>query len=86
MKDGGTPYPGLARSLTVLSFKFSPKQGITKPFGFYVACTPIWELPATFVYCCPVTILEWDSGHVIILTPVSRLGSLIIHCSIPPRI
>ena len=54
--------------------------------GFYVAYTPIWDLPATFPYCHPVTVLEWNSGLVFVLTSVTEPGSLIIHCSIPPRI
>jgi hypothetical protein len=53
--------------------------------GFYVAYTPIWDLPATFPYCHPVTVLEWNSGLVFVLTSITKPGSLIIHCSIPSQ-
>ena len=43
--------------------------------------TPVWEQPATFPYCCPITVLEWKVGHDIILPPVAKLETLIAHRS-----
>ena len=56
-----------------------------KPLGLYVAYAPIRNLPSTFLYCRPMTVLEWNSGHVFILPPFTKLGSLIYHRSQPPQ-
>ena len=56
-----------------------------KPLGLYVAYAPIRNLPSTSLYCRPVTVLEWNSGHVFILPPFAKLGSLFYHRSQPPQ-
>ena len=67
--------------------KASPEEhseSRSRQFTRHACCyAPIRDLPAAFVYCCPVTILEWDSGHVFLLTPVTKLGSPVIHFSTP---
>ena len=67
--------------------KASPEEhseSRSRQFARRARCyAPIWDLPAAFVYCCRVTVLEWDSGHVFIVTPVTKLGSSIIHFSTP---
>ena len=45
----------------------------------YVVYAPIRDLPATVFFCCPVVVLEWNSGHVFILPPIVKLGPLISH-------
>ena len=42
-------------------------------FDLGVAFTPIRNLPATFLYCRPITVLKRNFGHVIILPPVDYL-------------
>ena len=59
----------------------SVNHNLINPLGLYVVYASIWDLPATFLYCCPVTVLEWNSGHVIILPPVAKVGSLVSHRS-----
>jgi hypothetical protein len=49
--------------------------------GLYAVYAPIREFPATFIYCCPVTVLEWNSGHDTVPASVAKLESLISHCS-----
>lgn len=52
---------------------------LINPLGLYVVYAPIWNLPATFPYCCPTTVLEWKAGHDIVLPPVVLPGSVIFH-------
>jgi len=40
---------------------------------------PIREFPATHPYCCTVAVLEWNSGHIIVLPPVAKLEPSIFH-------
>ena len=54
---------------------------LINPLGLYVVYAPIWNLPATPLYCCPVTVLEWNSGDVFILPPVAEPEPLISHHS-----
>jgi hypothetical protein len=56
------------------------------PVRLYVASAPILNLPAAFLYCCPVTVLEWNAGHGCVLPPVTKLESLVFHHSRAPRI
>ena len=58
----------------------SANHDLINPLGLYVAHAPIRDLPATFFYCCSVTVLEWNPRHFIILPPVAKLGSLVSHC------
>jgi hypothetical protein len=45
----------------------------------YIIYAPIRDLPATFPYCCPTTVLEWKVGHDIIPPPVVIPASIIFH-------
>jgi len=51
----------------------SANHGLINPLGSYVVYATIWELSAAVLYCCPVTVLEWDPGHVVALPPVTKL-------------
>jgi len=64
----------------------SANNALVNPLDLYVAYAPIRDLPATFLYCCPVTVLEWNSGHVYVLPPVAKMESLVSHRSRSPRI
>ena len=63
--------------------KNSPNPELVNPFALYVAYAPTRDLPTTFLYCYPATVLEWNSGHVIVLPPVAKLEPLIAHRSRP---
>jgi len=63
----------------------SPGLVIADPLKVYVACTPIWFIPATCLYGFPCTVLERGSGHVFNLTSVTNPGSFVIHFSPPLR-
>ena len=76
--DTKKPAEGRARGSVNGPFSYSHKIPGMPQFE-----APIWDLPAAFVYCCPVTVLEWDSGHVFVLTPVTKPGSPVIHFSTP---
>ena len=54
---------------------------LINPLGLYVVYAPIWNLPATLLYRCPVTVLEWNSGYVFVQPPVAKLEPLISHHS-----
>ena len=54
----------------------SANYTLINPLNLYVAYAPIRDLPATFLYCFPVTILEWNSGHAFVLPPVFRPDSI----------
>jgi hypothetical protein len=41
------------------------------PLALYLDHAPTRDLPATFPYCCPVTVLEWKIGYSIVLPPVA---------------
>ncbi len=56
------------------------------PLALYLDHAPTRDLPATFPYCCPVTVLEWKIGYSIVLPPVAELESLIFHSPHPLRI
>jgi len=58
---------------------FSVNDGLGNPLSLYVVNAPIRNLPATFIYCCPVTVLEWNPEHVIVLPPVTELESFVFH-------
>ena len=60
--------------------------GHTDSFALYVAYAPIRDLPATPPYYCPVTVLEWNTGHITVLPPVAKPGSLMLHRSHPLQI
>ena len=47
------------------------------PLNLYVGYTPIRDLPTTFLYCCPVTVLEWNIGHDTVMPPVVNPESFI---------
>jgi hypothetical protein len=47
--------------------------------SLYVAYAPIRDLPATCFYCCPATVLEWNSGYVIFMPPVAKLEPPVPH-------
>jgi len=55
------------------------------PLTLYAVHAPTWDLPATLRYCCPVTVLEWKSGHDFVLPPVTKLESLLSHRPHPPQ-
>ena len=74
------PYVQIDKSLTR---KNSANHNLINPLGLYVVYSPIWNLPATFFYCGPVTVLEWNTRHDIVLPPVAKLESLISHRSCP---
>jgi len=42
------------------------------PLGLYVVVASIPDLPATFPYYCPMTVLEWNTGHVFGMTSFSE--------------
>lgn len=70
-------------SLAVLGHsELHPPQTVLV-FELGVVITPIRNLPATLLYCCPVTVLEWNSGHVSLLSPVAKLKPPIFHLSHP---
>ena len=52
---------------------------VINPLGLYVVYTPLRDSPATFPYCCTTTVLEWESGHDLVLPPVVIPESIIIH-------
>jgi hypothetical protein len=53
------------------------------PLGFYVVYAPIRDLPATFLYYRPVTVLGWKAERDITLSPVVILESVILHIHSP---
>jgi len=57
----------------------SANHNLTNQLGTDVVYAPIRELPATFFYCCAVTVLEWSPGHAIFEPSLARLESLISH-------
>ena len=57
----------------------SANHDLINSLGLYIAYAPIWNLPATFPYCCPTTVLEWKTGHDTVLPPVVFPESLIFH-------
>jgi len=64
----------------------SANHELINPLTLYAVHAPTRDLPATFLYCCPVTVLEWDFGHVFVLPPFAKLESLIHHVPGPHRI
>ena len=65
--------------------KNSANHDLFNPFAVNAIDAPIREHPATFLYCCPVAILEWNIGQDIVLPPVAILESLVFHRSHPPQ-
>ena len=57
----------------------SVNHGLINPLGLYIVYAPFWNLPATFPYCCPTTVLEWEAGHDLVLPPVAIPESIIFH-------
>jgi hypothetical protein len=57
----------------------SANHGLINPFGLYIVYAPIRDSPATFPYCCPTTVLEWEAGHDLVLPPVVISESIIFH-------
>jgi hypothetical protein len=58
-------------------------HNLLDPLGFYVVYAPIRDLPATFLYYHPVTLLGWKAERDIILSPVVILESIIFHIHSP---
>jgi hypothetical protein len=69
--------------------KLRPKGGgsanhsLINPLDLYIVYTPFWDLSATFPYCCPATVLEWETGHALVLPPVGIPESFIFHVPAP---
>ena len=57
----------------------SANLDLINPLGLYIVYAPFWNLPATFPYCCPTTVLEWETGHDLVLPPVVIPESIIFH-------
>ena len=57
----------------------SANHGLINPLGLYIVYAPFWNLPATFPYCCPSTVLEWKAEHDLVLPPVVISESIIFH-------
>jgi hypothetical protein len=57
----------------------SPNHDLINPLAMHAVYAPIRELPATHPYCCTVAVLEWNSGHIIVLPPVAKLEPSIFH-------
>jgi hypothetical protein len=74
---GAADMSGSGVSLTVSVILFNQ-------LGLYAAYASIVGSSATFPYCCPGTVLEWNPGHTHILPPVSRLRFNLCHCPHPP--
>jgi hypothetical protein len=66
--------------------KNSANHNLINPLGVDVVYSPIWNFPAAFCNCCPVTVLEWDAGHAFSKPPVAKQKSLMFHHSHPLRI
>lgn len=49
------------------------------PVDLYVARTSVRDLPATFLDCRTLTVLEWHPGHWLSLTPVTKHEPLVSH-------
>ena len=52
---------------------------LINPLSIGVVYTPVRDLSATFLDCCPVTVLEWSPRHDMLLPPVTKLESFISH-------
>jgi hypothetical protein len=63
----------------------SVNHGLFNPLAVNVVYTPIRDFPAAFLYCCPVTILEWNTGHIIVLPPVAKLKPFVSQHTQPPQ-
>jgi hypothetical protein len=50
------------------------------PLGLFIVLAAVCDFPATFRYCYAVTVLEWNSAYIIVLSPVSKFESLGFHC------
>jgi len=64
--------------------KNSANHEFINPLALFAVYAPAWDLPATFLYCCPITVLEWNSGHDFVLPPATKLESPVSHRSYPP--
>jgi hypothetical protein len=51
------------------------------PLSMHAVYASVWNISSTFLYCFPVTILEWKSGHVFVLPPGAKLESPVSHRS-----
>ena len=54
-------------------------HNLLDPLGFYVVYAPIRDLPAAFLYYCPVTVPGWKAERDFTLSPVVILESVILH-------
>jgi hypothetical protein len=63
----------------------SVNHDLANPLAVNVVYAPIRDLSATFRYCCPVTVLEWNAGHVIVLPPVTKLKPFVSRHTQPPQ-
>jgi hypothetical protein len=63
--------------------KNSANHNLINPLSVYVVYALIWNFPAAFRNCCPVTVLEWNFGHVFSKPPVAKQKSLMFHRSRP---
>jgi len=61
----------------------SANNDLFNPLAMHTVYAPVRDHPATFPYCCSVTILEWKIGYICILPPVGKPGSPASHCSPP---
>jgi hypothetical protein len=68
---------------TPLQGRDAASHEFINPLALYLDHAPAWYLPAAFPYCYPITVLEWNFGHVFVLSPVAKLESLISHYSHP---
>jgi hypothetical protein len=55
------------------------------PLSMHAVYASVWNISSTFLYCRPVTILEWNAEYFIILSPVVIPESIIFHLIPPPR-
>ena len=56
---------------------------LINPLALHLDHAPARDFPATFLYCYPVTVLEWKIGYSIVLPPAAKLESLISHRPTP---
>jgi hypothetical protein len=66
---------GLARSLKLLH------RANLSPVEIDIVQSSVWNSPAIPSDSRPVAVFEWNPGHGPVLTPFTRLGSIIIHDS-----